>query len=353
MPTFEREPALGYPLPRACVSRQAAASSAATLTFAFRADGESGRSPVARRNCVAVMPRRSNLFQDTIAVVHAHMAGDATIEESSMLRQRTTGELREVDVVLRSRIGSHEVVVSIEARASVRKADLPWVESMVGKHADLPTSKLVLVSENGFTGPAKRQAEAKGAIAVTSEDLAGDHPGRRIIDQLQSLQAEEVTLELQHMAMTARRPSGETTRVRVPLNMNVYDGNGRYITMLNLLFESERAASFAEFHRDLSSPGGALEANLHPPWNLPGGVVPGEIYARWEKVDPPELQLIEEVVVLADVAVEGVPTIEMTARQLGDIAYSYGEATLGGERALVVITADESGGRLTVRPRRR
>ena len=298
------------------------------------------------------MPRRSNLFQDTVAVVHAHVAGDATTEESAMLRQRTTGELREVDVVLRSKIGSHEVVVSSEARASARKADLPWVESVLGKHADLPTSKLVLVSENGFTRPARRHAEAKGAIAVSPEDLTGDHPGRHIIDELQSLQAEEVTLELQHMVMTARRPNGQTTRVRVPLNMNVYGADGRYITMINLLFESERAANFAEFHKDVSSPGGKLEANLHPRWNLPGGKVVDEIYARWEQVDPPELQLIEEVVVLADVAVEDVPTIEMTARQLGDIAYSYGESTIGGERALVVITADETGGRLTVRPRR-
>jgi hypothetical protein len=298
------------------------------------------------------MPRRSNLFQDTIAIVHAHMACEASLEESAMLPQRTTGEPREVDVVLRSKIGSHEVVVSIEARASARKADLPWVESMLGKHAELPTSKLVLVSENGFTGPATRHAEAKGVIAVSPGDLAGGHPGRRVIDQLQSLHAEEVTLELQHMVMTARRPNGETTRVRVPLNMNVYKADGRYITMLNLLFESERAANFADFHRDMSSPGGTLEANLHSRWSLPGGEVADEIYARWEQVDPPELQLIEEVVVLADVAVEQIPTIEMTARQLGDIAYSYGEATIAGEHALVVVTADETGGRLTMRPRR-
>lgn len=153
--------------------------------------------------------------------------------------------------------------------------------------------------------------------------------------------------------MTARRPNGETTQVRVPLNMNVYAADGRYVTMLNLLFESERLANFAEFHKDVSSPGGKLEAKLHPRWNLPGGTTADAIYARWEQPDPPELQLIEEVVVLADVAVGDVPTIEMTLRRLGDIAYSYGEATIGGERALIVITADETGGRLTLRPRRK
>jgi hypothetical protein len=38
------------------------------------------------------------------------------------------------------------------------------------------------------------------------------------------------------------------------------------------------------------------------------------------------------------------------SRQLGDVAYSYGQTTLGGQKALVVVTADEAGGRITVRP---
>jgi hypothetical protein len=298
------------------------------------------------------MPPRSNLFQETIAIVHSHLAGEATLEESAMLEQRTTGQAREIDVVLRSNVGPHEVIVSVEARSTARKADLPWVESMLGKHADLPTSKLVLVSESGFTGPAKRHAEAKGAIAVSPQDVAGDHPGRRLIDEIRSLQMQEVSFEVKHMIMTARRPSGETTQVKVPLNMNVYTADGRYLTMLVPLFESERAANAAEFQKHLPEDGGGLEANLHPRWNLPDGSVTDEIYAQWQETDPPEMQLIEEIVVLADVAVTDVPTIEMTSRQLGDIAYSYGETTLGGKRAVVVLTADETGGLITVRPQR-
>jgi hypothetical protein len=298
------------------------------------------------------MPPRSNLFQETIAIVHAHLAEDATIEESAMLEQRTTSELREVDVVLRSTVGGHEVVVSVEARATARKADLPWGESMVGKHADLPTSKLVLVSENGFTGPAKRHAEAKGAIAISPQDVAGDHPGRKLIDEIRSLDVQEVTIQIKHMVMTARRPNGKQIQVRVPLDMNVYSADRRYLTMLSPLFEAERAADAAEFHKNLPEDGGGLEANLHPRWNLPDGRVVDEIYAQWQETDPPELQLIEEVVVIADIAVTDAPTIEMISRQLGETAYAYGETTLGGKRAVVVLTASETGGLLTVRQQR-
>jgi hypothetical protein len=31
------------------------------------------------------MPRRSNLFQDVVAIIHRHMAEGATVEESAML----------------------------------------------------------------------------------------------------------------------------------------------------------------------------------------------------------------------------------------------------------------------------
>src|SRR3954447_25916201 len=104
-----------------------------------------------------VVPPRSNLFQGTIAVIYEHLTHDdatATVEESAMLVHRTTGELREVDVVIRSYVAGYQIIVGIEARASARKADLPWVESIIGKHSELPTSQLVLVSESGFTGPA-------------------------------------------------------------------------------------------------------------------------------------------------------------------------------------------------------
>ncbi len=302
------------------------------------------------------MPPRSNPFQDTIAIVHRHLAGDATVEESAMLWQPTTGVEREVDVVLRSKVGPHEVIVSIEARATTRKADLPWVESMVAKHADLPTSQLVLVSESGFTRPAKRHAEVKGAIAVSPADLAGDHPGRQLLDAIHSLGLRAVSLEVQHMVMVAQRPNGQQVQVRVPLNMNVYSRDGQYLTMLYPLFEAEREANEAAFQKALpEQPGSAteLQARLHPCWNLPGGIAVDDIYARWETSDPPEMQRIAEVLVIAEVAVEEVPTIEMTARQLDDVAYAYGETTLGGQRAVVVATADETGGVVTIRPQRR
>jgi predicted Mrr-cat superfamily restriction endonuclease len=110
------------------------------------------------------VPRRTNLFQDVVAVIHEHLAGDAVMEESAMLTNRLTGEQREVDVVLRRTTAGYETVIAVEATSRRAPVTAPWVEQMVGKHANLPTDKLVLVSESGFTKQARELAERENAI---------------------------------------------------------------------------------------------------------------------------------------------------------------------------------------------
>jgi hypothetical protein len=305
------------------------------------------------------VPARSNLFQDTIAIVHQHLAGDAAVEESAMLIDRQ-GEQREVDVVLRSKIAGHEVVVCVEARATKRKADLTWVEGMLGKHADLPTSKLILVSEAGFTGPAKRKAEVNAAVPIAPRDLKGDHPAHELIQKLSALTVREFTAEITEVVMQVLRPNGERMRVRqTPININVYDAHGGYLTMLIHLFEAERkanAAQFARFESGLGEGESEFTATLaptleQPVWNLTGGLAVSRLYARWEEVDPAEMQVIEKFDLTAEAESRDGPTVEMTTRQLDDVAYSYGATTLHGKKALIVITADEAGGKITVRRR--
>jgi hypothetical protein len=74
------------------------------------------------------VPKRTNLFQEVVEILHRHMAGDATVEASAMLPSRSTGALREVDAVIRAKQAGHEVIVSVEAMAKSRKADRTWVD---------------------------------------------------------------------------------------------------------------------------------------------------------------------------------------------------------------------------------
>jgi hypothetical protein len=105
------------------------------------------------------MPKRSNQFQRLVALLHERLDKNWVVTESEMLAHTLTGEEREVDIVCRSKLGEHEIIVSIECTDTKRQAGSPWVESMKSKHDFLPTSKLILWAGNGFTKPALDLAE--------------------------------------------------------------------------------------------------------------------------------------------------------------------------------------------------
>jgi hypothetical protein len=116
------------------------------------------------------MPQRTNAFQRLVTLLTATLSGQATVVESAMLPDRITGELREVDVLVTTTTASFPISLGIEVVAWGRRADTPWVEKMRAKHENLSTDKLILVSENGFSEPARRKAEFYGIEAISIEE---------------------------------------------------------------------------------------------------------------------------------------------------------------------------------------
>jgi len=87
--------------------------------------------------------------------------------ESKFLRNRVTGEEREVDIVIEAETSLYPIVIGIECSKSKRPATIEWVERMIEKHRALTDNKLVLVSGSGFTPMALQKAELEGVEALT------------------------------------------------------------------------------------------------------------------------------------------------------------------------------------------
>jgi hypothetical protein len=104
------------------------------------------------------MPRRSNPFQRLMFLIHEKLAGEATVTESASLKDIRTGQHREVDILIETRVADSLLRIGIECTTGSRPATVEWVERMIGKHRDLPTDKLLLVSESGFTANAREKA---------------------------------------------------------------------------------------------------------------------------------------------------------------------------------------------------
>ena len=66
-----------------------------------------------------------------------------------------TGQKREVDIAIETKVGTHPFVFGIECRDRGRPADVTWIEQIAGKHQDLVgVNKTIAVARNGFTQPA-------------------------------------------------------------------------------------------------------------------------------------------------------------------------------------------------------
>ncbi|APG25960.1 restriction endonuclease [Syntrophotalea acetylenica] len=116
------------------------------------------------------MPKRSNAFQQVVTLLHKQFKNNGIITESKFLCDSITGKLREVDIVIETKVTNYTVFLSIECIDHKRPATVEWVEKMIGKHQNLPTSRLVLVSKSGFTKNAEKKAQAYNAVTLSLKE---------------------------------------------------------------------------------------------------------------------------------------------------------------------------------------
>lgn len=303
------------------------------------------------------MPQRTNLFQEIVEIIHTHMAGDATVEPSAMLPSRTAGIDREVDVVIRSETAGHEVVVSVEAVARSRKADVEWVDAMLGKHRDLPTSKLVLVAEKGFTAAARKAAVANYAVPLSPEDLGDDDPAFAVVNAIPSLWPKVLELTPEKAKLWVEQPDGETRWFMAPADLQIFldDGHemGVLVDVLHALYRSNwlrvtEQIGLANIAEDLER---SFIMQVGPPWTAHQDGETRRVCLRGE--DPPhvgELHPIEKIM-LSGKAVITVSEVPLSHHRLGEVKYAYGEGKIAGQEALFVATEDSEEGKLTIRVR--
>lgn len=275
------------------------------------------------------------------------MAGDAQVEESAMLTSRSTGIEREVDVVIRSTVARHEVIVSIEAVAHARKASIEWVERMAAKHSELPTSQLVLVSESGFTASARVEAETRGIVVLAPEDLAVSEPAEWLLASLTELHPKEIVLSERQAQLLVRTEAGTTRRVVAPMSSPLCrEGGEERGTIADVLVswaESGKLGDLLDYMK-------GLEPDSERSFLIDFGdlvVVEDDdeyrLCLRIPDQDAPapiiKGRFQGDMVMRAG-------TIDLKHQKLGEVSFAYGEGMVGSKKALAVVTANN---RITVR----
>ncbi|WP_162264468.1 hypothetical protein [Thiobacillus denitrificans] len=190
-----------------------------------------------------------------------------------MVRDKITGEQREVDVLIATNASGYEVNIAIEVVARGRKADTPWVESMRSKHSSLPTDKLILVAEAGFYAPALAKAKFYGIEAVTIETaLAADW---KIVAELTATGFFELTSFKYTCAVIYESDGGNREQIDVPSTSSItcdsqqttLDEFVRYVLNLTetkeALYPRITSMNERQFWFSYSRPGGLWDAEIN------------------------------------------------------------------------------------------
>jgi hypothetical protein len=87
-----------------------------------------------------------------------------------------------------------------------------------------------------------------------------------------------------------------------------------------------------------------------PPWTLRIEGVEHHLSVQWEEDGQTELHRIDHLRIVGKAKID-VAEIPLSHRRLGEVMYSYGEGSVGGRDALLLVTESEAGGQATIRVR--
>ena len=298
------------------------------------------------------MPKRTNAFQSVVYLIKKHVGeAGAKVCESAQLLDSATGKEREVDVVsLETEMDGHEILVGFECAARGRRPTVEWIEQMYGKHSTLPTDRLVLISESGFTPQARVKAKALGIEAVVPDretDLSIDE----LVHRLTRLRFTNLNLlNIENVYVTLGATETENREENIHLlpssgEMHVFTASHEFIGTIKdvvnvfMTIAVQDRSLFEEVLLNAADDTKFFELSIDPP-ELPIGDPPAPHRIHFEKTEPvPHLRMIEQI------RIDGKAQIERSSFPLRhgilqDVPYSWGESVMEGRPAVAVVTKD-------------
>ncbi len=112
-------------------------------------------------------------FERTVARIEA-AAGplDMVVKCPDRVRSLVTGRLREVDASIRMKMGTSDVLITIECRKRKPTQDVTWIEQLATKRQAIGAARTIAVSSNGFSSDAQTAAKFYGIDLRTISELS-------------------------------------------------------------------------------------------------------------------------------------------------------------------------------------
>ncbi|WP_421917125.1 restriction endonuclease [Mesorhizobium sp.] len=120
--------------------------------------------------------RRRNPEWRELELLIARIEADAgprglVVKSPDRLRCKLTGRLREVDASIRAKVGTTEMLVTIECRRRSKLQDVTWIEQLATKKSSIGADRTIAVSVSGFSAEAQIAASHAGVSLRKISDL--------------------------------------------------------------------------------------------------------------------------------------------------------------------------------------
>ena len=114
-------------------------------------------------------------FEKLVTRIEHALAGEGvTITSPDFIPCVTTGSPREVDASIRTRVGSAEILVTVECRDRVAVQDVTWVEQLAAKKKNIGAAKTIAVAASGFSAEAARIARENAIDLHILDEITED-----------------------------------------------------------------------------------------------------------------------------------------------------------------------------------
>lgn len=126
-------------------------------------------------------------FEKLVALIEFHLAPKgAIIKSPDKIRDKITGELREVDASIRYQVGSASILITIECRDRKRTEDSRWIEQLAQKQNDIGANATIAVSSRKFSVPALEKAKFYGIETRLLNDI-NENSIRKWADKVETI----------------------------------------------------------------------------------------------------------------------------------------------------------------------
>ena len=144
------------------------------------------------------MARQGRTLEELVKLLEEIFSNDPNIKVTSpdYVKGTNSNTLREIDVSIRAKVGSVEILIMLECRDRNKRQDVNWIEQIAKKKEDVQASEAIAISTKGFSKSAITMAKTYGIELRTMDELSLDAVSLWFFKGFQTLKRELVDISL-------------------------------------------------------------------------------------------------------------------------------------------------------------